>query len=48
MDEAKQLAGDAAAVGAHYDRYVEAERARLEEFSPVEYAITLRYLCQGP
>ena len=35
--------GDAAASGEHYDRFVEAERARLE-FCPVEFAITKRYL----
>ncbi|HEY1755520.1 MAG TPA: hypothetical protein VGG72_09000 [Bryobacteraceae bacterium] len=40
----KPLAGDAAAVGRHYDRFVEAERVRLEDFCPIEYAITLRYL----
>jgi len=28
----------------HYDRFVDAESARLKEFCPVEYAITLRYL----
>jgi ubiquinone/menaquinone biosynthesis C-methylase UbiE len=40
----KPLEGDAEATGQHYDQIVEAERARLEQFSPVEYAITLRYL----
>jgi SAM-dependent methyltransferase len=38
------LDGDAAVVGQHYDLYAEAERARLEQFCPVEYAITQRYL----
>lgn len=44
MRQPKQLEGDAAATGGHYDRFVEAESARLEHFCPVEYAITLRYL----
>ncbi|HXP86778.1 MAG TPA: class I SAM-dependent methyltransferase [Bryobacteraceae bacterium] len=44
MSQSKQLLGDAAAVGLHYDRYVDAESARLEQFCPVEYAITLQYL----
>ena len=44
MARSKQLAGDAAATQQHYDQSVEAERARLEQFCPVEYAITLRYL----
>ncbi len=38
------LQGDAAAVALHYDRHAQAEAARLERYSPVEYAITLRYL----
>jgi 2-polyprenyl-3-methyl-5-hydroxy-6-metoxy-1,4-benzoquinol methylase len=38
------LTGDAASVGQHYDHHEQAERARLEQFCPVEYAITLRYL----
>src|SRR5579871_5203565 len=38
------LRGDSAHTGLHYDRNVEAEAARLEQYSPVEYAITLRYL----
>ena len=38
------LQGDAARVGQHYDKHVPAEAARLEQFCPVEYAITLRYL----
>ena len=44
MRQPKRLEGDAAATGGHYDRTVEAESARLEQFCPVEYAITLRYL----
>jgi ubiquinone/menaquinone biosynthesis C-methylase UbiE len=44
MGQRKQLEGDSAAAGLHYDRYVEAESARLEQFCPVEYATTLRYL----
>jgi SAM-dependent methyltransferase len=44
MRHPKQLDGDAAAAGGHYDRLIEAESARLEQFCPVEYAITLRYL----
>src|SRR5580658_10239631 len=44
MGESKRLVGDAAEAGRHYDRYVEAETARLEQFCPVEFAITLRYL----
>lgn len=36
--------GIAARVGQHYDKHVPAEAARLEQFCPVEYAITLRYL----
>ena len=38
------LKGNAARVGQHYDKHVPAEAARLEQFCPVEYAITLRYL----
>jgi SAM-dependent methyltransferase len=38
------LRGNAARVGQHYDKYAPAEAARLEQFCPVEYAITLRYL----
>jgi SAM-dependent methyltransferase len=38
------LKGNAARVGTHYDKHVPAEAARLEQFCPVEYAITLRYL----
>jgi ubiquinone/menaquinone biosynthesis C-methylase UbiE len=41
--QAKPLQGDAALVGRHYDSCVDAEAARLEKYSPVEYAITLRY-----
>jgi ubiquinone/menaquinone biosynthesis C-methylase UbiE len=44
--ESKPLAGDAARVGEHYDKYIESEAARLEQFSSVEYAITLRYLAR--
>lgn len=44
MNQAKPLKGDAAAAERHYDRIVEAERARLEQYSPVEFAITRRYL----
>ncbi len=43
-DQAKPLTGDAAAAGKHYDLHIGAEAVRLEEFFPVEYAITLRYL----
>src|SRR5581483_1179116 len=38
------LAGDAAAVGRHYNRHTAAEALRLEKYFPVEYAITARYL----
>jgi SAM-dependent methyltransferase len=44
MSQSNRLEGDAAAVGRHYDLHEEAERARLEQFCPVEYAITQRYL----
>ena len=40
------LKGDAAAVARHYDEHAQAEAARLERYSPVEYAITLRYLAR--
>ena len=39
-----ELKGDAAAVARHYDEHSQSEEARLERYSPVEYAITLRYL----
>ena len=42
-----ELKGDAAEVARHYDGCVQAETARLEKFSPVEYAITLRYLARS-
>jgi ubiquinone/menaquinone biosynthesis C-methylase UbiE len=41
---ARELDGDAAAVARHYDEHAEAEAARLERYSPIEYAITLRTL----
>ena len=44
MSQSIRLEGDAAAVGEHYDRHEDAERARLEQFCPVEYLITQRYL----
>jgi ubiquinone/menaquinone biosynthesis C-methylase UbiE len=37
---------DTAEVATHYDRNVAAEAARLEQFGPVEYAITKRYLAR--
>jgi ubiquinone/menaquinone biosynthesis C-methylase UbiE len=46
MSQSNRLEGDAAAVGQHYDRCAEAEKARLEQFCPVEYAITQRYLAR--
>jgi len=39
-----ELKGDAAAAARHYDEHAEAEAARLERYSPIEYAIALRYL----
>jgi len=44
MSQSNRLEGDAAAVGRHYDLHEDAERARLEQFCPVEYSITQRYL----
>ncbi|HEY1203074.1 MAG: methyltransferase domain-containing protein [Bryobacteraceae bacterium] len=41
-----ELESDAAAVARHYDDHAQAEAARLEQYSPVEYAITLRYLAR--
>lgn len=41
-----ELKGDDAAVARHYDAHAQAEAARLEQASPVEYAITLRYLAR--
>ncbi len=38
------LAGDAAAVGRHYNRHAASEALRLEKYFPVEYVITARYL----
>jgi ubiquinone/menaquinone biosynthesis C-methylase UbiE len=40
------MPGEAAEVAKHYDRYRDAEASRLEQFAPVEYAITLRYLAR--
>ena len=42
-----ELCGDAARAGRHYDEHAQAEAARLEGYSPVEYAITLRYLARN-